>query len=67
MENSNSNKQKKIPENRIPRHRGTLAAGVVAPVVGMAIHPWLKETVYGLEDFINIGKLDDFPVGIPKK
>lgn len=46
---------------------GTLAAGVVAPVVGLAIHPWMKETVYGTEDFINIGKVDEFPVGVPKK
>ncbi|MFO0794509.1 MAG: hypothetical protein U0586_10660 [Candidatus Brocadiaceae bacterium] len=40
---------------------------IAAPVVGLAIHPWLKETVYGTEDFIHIGKLDDFPVGVPKK
>ena len=46
---------------------GTLAAGVVAPVVGLAIHPWMKDTVYGTEDFINIGKVDEFPVGVPKK
>ncbi|QQR66705.1 MAG: hypothetical protein IPI25_00005 [Candidatus Brocadia sp.] len=25
----------------------------------------LKETVYGTEDFINLGKLD-FPIGVPK-
>jgi len=46
---------------------GTLTAGVVSPVVGLAIHPWMKETVYGTEDFINIGKVDEFPVGVPKK
>lgn len=46
---------------------GTLAAGVIAPLVGLAVHPLTKETVYGTEDFINIGKLDDFPVGVPKK
>ena len=67
MENSNSNSRRKFLKIASHAIGGTLAAGVVAPVVGMAIHPWLKETVYGLEDFINIGKLDDFPVGIPKK
>lgn len=46
---------------------GTLAAGVATPIVGLAVHPWLEETVYGTEDFINIGKLDDFPIGVPKK
>lgn len=46
---------------------GVLAAGIAAPLVGFGIHPWLKETVYGTEDFINLGKLEDFPVGIPKK
>jgi len=46
---------------------GTLAAGIIAPIVGFVIHPWLKETVYGIEAFINIGKLDDFPIGVPKK
>lgn len=46
---------------------GTLAAGVVAPVVGLAIHPWMKETVFGTADFIAIGTLEDFPVGLPKK
>lgn len=46
---------------------GTLAAGVVAPLVGLAVHPLMKETVYGTEDFIAIGKVDDFPVGVPKR
>ena len=46
---------------------GTLAAGIVAPLVGLAVHPLIKETVYGTEDFINIGKMDDFPVDVPKK
>ena len=46
---------------------GTLAAGVAVPVVGLAIHPWMKETVFGTEDFIAIGTLEDFPVGLPKK
>jgi Rieske Fe-S protein len=46
---------------------GALAAGVVAPLVGLAVHPLMKDTVYGTEDFINIGKVDDFPVGVPKK
>ncbi|BBO15983.1 cytochrome b6-f complex iron-sulfur subunit [Candidatus Brocadia pituitae] len=46
---------------------GVLAAGIAAPLVGLGIHPWLKETVYGTEEFINLGKLEDFPVGIPKK
>lgn len=46
---------------------GTLAAGVIAPLIGLIIHPWLKETVYGTEDFIKIGNLDNFPVGVPQK
>ncbi|MCR4291661.1 MAG: Rieske (2Fe-2S) protein [Candidatus Kuenenia sp.] len=46
---------------------GTLVAGILAPIIGLIIHPWLKETVYGTEDFVGIGKLDDFPVGLPKK
>lgn len=46
---------------------GALAAGVAVPVVGLAIHPWMKETVFGTADFIAIGTLEDFPVGLPKK
>ncbi|MCF6153955.1 MAG: hypothetical protein E3K36_01630 [Candidatus Brocadia sp.] len=67
-------KDKKVENSRrkflkIASHAlgGTLAAGVVAPLVGLAVHPLMKETVYGTEDFINIGRVDDFPVGIPKK
>ncbi len=41
--------------------------GIIAPLIGLLIHPFIKETVYGTEDFINIGKLEDFPVDIPKK
>ncbi|GAB64149.1 MAG: hypothetical protein DWB56_11735 [Candidatus Jettenia sp.] len=46
---------------------GALAAGIVAPLVGLAVHPLMKETVYGTENFINLGSLEDFPVGVPKK
>lgn len=46
---------------------GTLAAGIIAPLIGLLVHPLIKKTVYGTEDFINIGKVDDFPVGVPKK
>jgi menaquinol-cytochrome c reductase iron-sulfur subunit len=46
---------------------GILTAGVVVPLAGLVIHPLMRETVYGTKDFINIGKLDDFPIGIPKK
>ncbi|MCF6159572.1 MAG: Rieske (2Fe-2S) protein [wastewater metagenome] len=46
---------------------GALAAGIAAPLVGLVVHPLMKETVYGTEDFINIGKREDFPVGVPKK
>lgn len=46
---------------------GALAAGIVVPLAGLAVHPLMKETVYGTEDFIRIGKLDDFPIGIPQK
>ena len=69
MEDSKSSNNSRRRFLKIASHAigGTLAAGVVAPVVGLAIHPWMKDTVYGTEDFINIGKVDEFPVGVPKK
>ncbi|MDR4507662.1 MAG: ubiquinol-cytochrome c reductase iron-sulfur subunit [Candidatus Brocadiaceae bacterium] len=46
---------------------GALAAGILAPLAGFLAHPLLKKTVYGTEDFIRLGSIDDFPIGIPKK
>lgn len=40
---------------------------ITFPSVGFIFHPLQKKTVYGIEDFLKIGRAGEFEIGTPKK